>query len=450
MTADHEHETAWWCEHAWLPPADVARGVVVRARAGIITAVQPDAAAPPGAHRLFGLVLPGLANTHSHAFHRALRGRTQRGQGNFWNWREQMYALAERLDPDAYLALATAAYAEMALAGVSCVGEFHYLHHGPGGVRYDDPNAMGRVLVQAARRAGVRLTLLDTCYLQGGFDVPLTGAQLRFGDGDADRWAARWSGFVEPGVRTGVAIHSVRAVPADQLDVVAKFAADAEMPLHVHVSEQPAENEGCVARYGRTPVQLLAEHGALSRRTVAVHATHLRDDPEGDLSLLAGAGTGVCLCPSTEYDLADGIGPAGDLAGAGVPLSLGTDSHAAVDLFAEARAVELGERVKVGRRGNFTAAHLIAMATVNGHRALGWPDAGELAVGRRADLVAIDLGSARTAGCRATAETAVFAAVACDVTDVVVDGEPVVRDRRHLRIPDVGAALRTAVEAVAE
>ena len=446
VTADVEHEAAWWCEHAWLPPGEVARGVVIRARAGIITAVESEVEAPPGAHRLFGLVLPGLANTHSHAFHRALRGRTQRGQGNFWNWREQMYALAQRLDPDSYLALATAAYAEMVLAGISCVGEFHYLHHGPGGVRYDDPNAMGRVLAQAAGRAGVRLTLLDTCYLQGGFDEPLAGAQRRFGDGDADRWAARWSGFVEPGVRTGAAIHSVRAVPADQLGVVAKFAADAEMPLHVHVSEQPAENEGCLARYGHTPVRLLAEHGVLSRRTVAVHATHLR---ESDRSLLAGAGTGVCLCPSTEYDLADGIGPAGDLDDAGVPLSLGTDGHAAVDLFAEARAVELGARVQTGRRGNFTADHLLAMATGNGHRALGWSDAGELAVGRRADLVAIDLGSARTAGCGGTAEAAVFAAAACDVTDVVVDGESVVRDRRHLRISDVGAALRAAVEAVA-
>ena len=448
MTADVEHETAWWCEHAWLPPGDVARGVVVRTRTGVITAVEPDVEAPPGAHRLFGLVLPGLANTHSHAFHRALRGRTQREQGNFWNWREQMYALAERLDPDSYLALATAAYAEMALAGISCVGEFHYLHHGAGGIRYDDPNATGRVLAEAARRAGVRLTLLDTCYLQGGFDAPLTGAQLRFGDGDADRWATRWSGFVEPGVRTGAAIHSVRAVPADQLDVVAKFAADAEMPLHVHVSEQPAENEGCLARYGRTPVQLLAEHGALSGRTVAVHATHLRKQPEDDRSVLAGAGTGVCLCPSTEYDLADGIGPAGELADAAVPLSLGTDSHAMVDLFAEARAVEFGQRIKTLRRGNFLANRLLTMATANGHRALGWSDAGELAVGRRADLVAIDLGSARTAGCGATAETAVFAATACDVTDVVVDGQPVVRDRQHLRIPDVGAALRAAIEAV--
>jgi formiminoglutamate deiminase len=438
-------ETAWWCEHAWLPPGTVAHGVLVRVSAGVITAVLPDANPPPHVHRLAGLVLPGLASTHSHAFHRALRGRTQRRQGNFWTWRKQMYALADRLDPDSYLALATAAYAEMVLAGISCVGEFHYLHHGPGGVHYGDPNAMGHALAEAARRAGVRLTLLDTCYLQGGFDKPLAGAQLRFGDGDAAGWAARWSDFVEPGVRTGAAVHSVRAVPADEIAVVAKFAADAHMPLHAHLSEQPAENDGCLARYGRTPTQLLEQAGAMSAATVAVHATHVS---VADRSLLAGSRTGVCLCPSTDYDLADGIGPAAALAGDGVSLSLGSDSHAVVDLFAEARAVELGERAKTLRRGHFSADQLLTMATVNGHRALGWPDAGEIAAGRRADLVAVDLGSPRTAGCGTSADTVVFAAAACDVTDVVVDGEQVVRDRCHLRVRDVGAALRSAVEAV--
>lgn len=439
----------WLAEHAWLPEhAEPTPDVLIEAEGGRITAVTPlpaGAAAPADAVRLPGLTLPGLANAHSHAFHRALRGRTHDGRGDFWTWREQMYAVASRLDPDSYLALARAAYAEMALAGITCVGEFHYLHHGPDGTPYADPNAMSAALVEAAAQAGVRITLLDTCYLTAGVDgAPLVGPQRRFGDGDALRWAERASAFAPdaPHALVGAAIHSVRAVPAEQLATVAGWADRRGAPLHVHLSEQPAENDACRAAHGCTPTRLLAEHGVLGPGTTAVHATH---PTSADLALLGDSRTGVCLCPTTERDLADGIGPARRLAEAGCPLSLGSDSHAVVDLFEEARAVELDERLRTRQRGHFTAGELVVAATAAGHAALGWPDAGRIAVGARADLVTVRLDSARTAGVPPVG--VFFAATAADVTAVVVDGRQVVRDGRHLTV-DVPRALRAAIEEV--
>jgi formiminoglutamate deiminase len=439
--------TQWWCEHAWLPPGRVVARVLIEVADGRITSISTDVEQPPSASRLIGLVIPGLANVHSHAFHRALRTRTQAGRGDFWSWRDQMYAVASQLDPDSYLALARATYAEMALAGISCVGEFHYVHHQTSGVPYAQPNVMGAALIEAAAQVGVRLTLLDACYVAGGIDEPLNEQQLRFGDGDADGWAARVGLFGDVGqhARLGAAVHSVRAVPAEQLAVVAGWARDRAAALHFHLSEQRAENDACMRRYGMTPTQLLAEQGVLGGAAVAVHATHLLD---ADVATLGTSSTGVCLCPTTERDLADGIGAAGALAAAGVPLTVGTDGQSVIDLFEEARSIELDERLATNVRGTFGAAQLLDAATVAGHRALGWRDAGVLAIGMRADLVAVDLGSVRTAGGAATAETVIFAAAAADVTDVVVDGTVVVRDRRHVRIDDVGAALSTAIAQV--
>jgi formiminoglutamate deiminase len=425
----------------------VVDGVLIETEDGRIAATVASNAAPPAsANRLRGLVIPGLANAHSHAFHRALRGRAQRHAGDFWAWRDLMYDIASRLDPDSYYALARAVYAEMALAGVTRVGEFHYLHHAPGGARYDDPNAMGHALMHAAASAGIRLTLLDTCYLTGGIGKPLQGSQLRFGDGSGDEWAARVEDLnLIEGSRVGAAIHSIRAVPPAAAEVVATAAKGHDWPLHVHLSEQRAENEQSLSAYGRTPAQALSDVGALTPNSTAVHATHLSDD---DVSLLARSGCGVCLCPTTERDLADGIGPAGSLASQGVALSLGSDSHAVIDLIEEARAVEMHERLATSRRGAFHAETLLRAATRDGHRALGWSDVGELKLGMRADFVAIDIDSVRTAGSGATLDTVVFAATAADVTDVVVDDRYVVRDRQHLLVDDVTRELATSIAAV--
>jgi formiminoglutamate deiminase len=458
----------YWLEHAWLGDR-VEPGVAVDVADGRITAVRTDVTAPPaGAEVLRGLTLPGLANAHSHAFHRALRGtvqvgsgtgtpprvRGQRGEGgerapdSFWTWREVMYSFADKLTPDSYFSLARATYAEMALAGITAVGEFHYLHHAPGGTPYADPNAMGEALIEAAAEAGIRITLLDTCYLSSGFGEAPSHHQLRFSDGSAENWAERCSVLKERDhARIGAAIHSVRAVPAAQLGTVAEWAQARRTALHVHLSEQTAENEACLAAHGCTPARLLAEHGVLGPRTTGVHNTHLTDE---DIALLGTSSTGTCMCPTTERDLADGIGPAVALQRAGSPLCLGSDSHAVIDLLEEARAMELDERLRTRTRGHWTAAQLLRAASADGHAALGWEDAGTLEAGALADFTTIALDSVRTAGPlpRLGAETAVFAATAADVRHTIVAGRHVVRDGAHTLVPDVPHALAQAVAAL--
>ncbi len=436
--------TTYLAEYATVD-GGTARDVVIEVADGRIAAVRPGSSAPPGAVHLPGLTLPGLANAHSHAFHRALRGRAQAGRGTFWTWRERMYELAGRLDPDQYHALARATYAEMALAGVTCVGEFQYLHHAPGGARYADPNEMGHRLIAAAAEAGIRITLLDTLYLTSTVDgSPVEGAQLRFSDGDIDGWSARTQALTAgPHARIGAAAHSVRAVPAGDL---ATFASRNEgIPTHIHLSEQRAENEACLATHGRTPVQLLASSGWSGPWATAVHATH---PSAQDIATIGDGGWYVCLCPTTERDLGDGIGPARALADAGAPLCLGSDSHAVIDILEEARAVELDERLRAQLRGHFTVAELLAAATRNGHACLGWDDAGVLAAGSRADLVTVRLDTVRTAGHDDPAAAVLFGAVAGDVTDVVVDGRQIVHKGEHLLVEDVPRALDAAIRAV--
>jgi formiminoglutamate deiminase len=438
----------YWCELAWLGGAAAVGSVLISETAGVITDIRPGVDHPPGATRLDGLTLPGLANGHSHAFHRALRGRTHAGAGSFWTWRDQMYDVATTLQPDTYFELARAVYGEMALAGITVVGEFHYLHHDANGTHYADPNAMSDALVAAAQEAGIRITLLDTCYLHGGIGQQPNEVQRRFTDGDGEAWADRASAFrpAHPWVRAGAAIHSVRAVDPRSMAVVREWAAERSAPLHAHVSEQPAENQQCIEAYGMTPTLLLREQGVLGERFTAVHATHLSGV---DIGLYGSHGCTICICPTTERDLADGIGPARSLRHAGAALSLGSDSHAVIDMFEEARAVELDERLATNVRGNHDAVSLLEAATLNGHRSLGWLDAGSLAVGKLADFVSVRLDSVRTAGASASTalESAVFAASAVDVHHVVVGGRVVVSDGMH-RSLDVARELARTIAAV--
>jgi formiminoglutamate deiminase len=444
---------AYWCELAWLGGERAEAGVLVEVEGERFSSVTSGvASAPAGSTRLAGLTLPGFANAHSHAFQRALRGRTQRGQGSFWTWREQMYRVASRLDPDSYFALARATFAEMALAGVSAVGEFHYVHHAPDGSRYAEPNAMGEALIAAAGEAGIRITLLDTCYLRGGIDSELDGPQRRFSDGDADAWAERVEGLAnarpaeDHQARIGAAIHSVRAVDPGASATVSRWAAERGWVLHAHVSEQPAENEDCLAAYGRTPTGILADAEAIDSRFTAVHATHVT--PE-DIGLLGGAGARCCVCPTTERDLADGIAPARRLLDGGLALALGTDSHALIDMLEEARAVELDERLEGGVRGRHRSFELLRAATSEGHASIGWPDAGRIAPGALADLVTLELESVRLAGTTpdSALDSVVFAGTAADVSHVLVSGRPVVVEGAHSAI-EVAAELRDAIEAL--
>ncbi len=444
--------TRLWCEHALLPDGHASR-VAIDITDGRISAVTAGVDPTADAVRRSGVTIPGAANSHSHAFHRVLRHRSQTGHGSFWTWREQMYGIAAALDPDRYHRLARAVFAEMVVSGYTVVGEFHYVHHRPDGTPYAEPNAMAEALTQAAVDAGIRLTLLDTVYLHGGLAddgyLALFERQRRFGDASVEAWAERVSGLrPDARRRVGAAIHSVRAVDPAAIETVARWTAEAGAPLHAHVSEQPVENEQCLAAHGCTPVELLARSGVLATNFTAVHATHLT---EIDVATLGAAGASVCLCPTTERDLGDGVGPARRLAQAGAVLTIGSDSHAVIDPFEEARAIELDERLVAGGRGTFKTPELVATMSA-GHASLGWHDVGSIAVGQRADLVTVALDSPRTAGSwlDAVQEAVVFAATAADVTHVMIDGMTVVDEGRHRTI-DVAAELAAAItELVAE
>jgi len=447
-----------WCEYAWLGGEQADAGVTIGVQGGKVVSVEPDTRPTDDAERLPGLTVPGFANAHSHAFQRILRGRTHTGRGDFWTWRRQMYSALAGLDPDTYLALATATFAEMAEAGITVVGEFHYVHHAPGGGRYEDPNAMGLAMLEAARRAGIRIALIDTCYLHGGIDTPPDEAQTRFSDGDAEAWAERVdriSGQVDqlsgpaeepPMARLGAAIHSLRAVDPGSAARVAEWADAHQAPLHAHVSEQPAENETCREAYGATPSELLEAAGATGPRFTAVHATHLEAE---DFPRL-GQG-GVCLCPTTERDLADGIGPARGLLEAGASISIGTDSNAVIDPFEETRAVEMDQRLATGERGVVGCGRLMEIASPAGYRQLGWPEGGRITPGAPADLVTVGFDSVRMAGTarKDPAGSLLFAAGAADVQRVMVAGETIVAEGRHRQV-DVADELSASIEAVEE
>jgi len=439
----------FWCERAWLGGGGVHAGVLVELAGERIESVRTGVkTAPDGAQALSGLVIPGFANAHSHVFQRALRGRTQRaGRGSFWTWREQMYGLSTAVDPDTMRALARATYAEMSLAGVTVVGEFHYVHHRGGGKPYDDPNAMGAAAIEGAAEAGVRMTLIDTCYLHGGIGREPDAAQARFCDDDAERWAERVSALKErPHARVGAAIHSIRAVDPDNAAVVAAWARDRAAPLHAHVSEQPAENDACLEAYGDTPTGVLNGAGAVSGHFTAIHATHLTD---ADTATLGGAGACCCLCPTTERDLADGVGPAARMRAAGAGLALGSDSNAIIEPLEEARAVELDERLVSGERGRHAGDELLFAATAGGYASVGWPEGGMIRAGALADLVAFDLDGVRLAGTpdAQLIDGLVFAGAAADVRDVIVGGRFVVRDGQHVSL-DVSRELQAAIDGV--
>jgi formiminoglutamate deiminase len=327
-----------------------------------------------------------------------------------------MYALAGALDPEQTYALTRATFEEMTLAGITLVGEFDYLHHSD-------------AVLRAAADAGIRLTLIDACYLHGGLET--------FRDADAAAWAKRVEALQNAAserTRIGAAIHSIRAVDADSARTVAATAAEHGWPLHAHVSEQPAENEECQQRYGASPTEILAQAGVFETTTfTAVHATHLL---EHDRALLESDNAFVCMCPTTERDLADGIGTAPGR------ITLGSDSNAVIDLFEEARAVELDERLRTGVRGTHDTITLATAATENGYASLGWPEGGRIEPGALADLVTIGLTGTRLAGTRADDAVAatVFAASRDDVTSVIVGGRRLERDPER-----VAAALREAI-----
>jgi len=442
MTTQNFH--AQW---AWRGAESAVANVRIGVSNGLITSVEDGVDAQAGDECIAGVVMPGFVNAHSHAFHRALRGRTHGGAGDFWSWRTPMYEIANRLTPETYGELAAMTFAEMALSGITGVGEFHYIHHQQDGKRYANPNEMGLAMVAASQRAGIRMALLDVAYLHAGLDKPEPLAeQKRFSDGTIDNWLDRVDALGEGGENwtVGMAPHSVRAVHPNELEEV--VANRHGKVVHVHVSEQPAENAACIAVTGRTPTQVLADAGMLGRHFTAVHATHLTAT---DISLLCSSHSGVCMCPTTERDLADGVGPASSLSVGGAVLSIGTDSNAFIDMFEEARAIETDERLVTGKRGVHSPASLLIAATSGGATALGWGQYG-IQVGAPADFIALSLDSVRLASFDAAHAAAhiVHSAAPADVRDVWVGGRQIVQDHQHLSLSDVVGGLGRAIAAV--
>jgi formimidoylglutamate deiminase len=325
-----------------------------------------------------------MANAHSHAFQRGLRGRAERPAGDFWNWRDAMYALAGELEPDSMERSARTTYAEMAAAGYGCVGEFHYVHHRPDGHAYEDPNAMAKAVARAARAAGLSIVLLPAAYARGGPDRPPEPGQRRFCDASVDEFLSRvdelrgWAEG-EEGVSVGVAAHSARAVPADWLEAIAPWSEEAGAVRHVHAAEQPREVEEVRAEHGCSPIELLDRTGFLGPLASVVHAVHVS---RRDIQLLADSGSTVVSCPTTEGNLGDGHPPLLALRDAGVPIAIGSDSQVRIDPFEEARELETLARREGQTRSALLAAtgDLWAELCRAGARSLGVEATGEIEV----------------------------------------------------------------------
>lgn len=352
----------------------------------------PDLVLLPGT-----ALLPGFVNVHSHVFQRALRGHTHRPvekKDTFWTWRRAMYAEAQRLDPDSLYEVAMRTYREMLVAGYTTVGEFHYVHHQPDGTPYEQPNAMSEAILQAGDDAGIRVVLLMTAYAQSGFDQPPEPEQRRFCDTSVEAYLERVEALRTLGVPVGVAPHSVRAVPQEWLEAIAEYSRQHQLPLHIHADEQVGEIEQCLAAFGCRPIELLERYGVLSERTTIVHATYAN---EQEIALLKQNGCTVCVCPTTEGDLGDGIAPYAELLAAHIPLTIGSDSNTRLDPIEELRWAEYSARMRYQRRRVLVAGEmespgplLLDYGTRNGAAALGI-ETGSIAPGKLADFVAIDL-----------------------------------------------------------
>lgn len=429
----------------------------------VVDAVPADQA--KDATRLHGQVLlPGLVNAHSHAFQRLIRGRTEyvargREHDDFWSWRELMYQAASALQPEEVYEASRQAFVEMALAGITTVGEFHYLHHDSRGKPYEDRNELAHQVIRAAKDVGLRIALLRVGYARSGYEAIENPRQKRFIDHSVDAFIGatrelRRSYDADPLVSVGLAPHSVRAVPRQWLEAVAK---EKDFVVHMHAAEQPAEIDACMREHLMRPIELARDVGLLSGRFTAVHGIHLSKD---EVRALGQAGANVCACPSTERNLGDGVVPADALLGAGVSISLGTDSQANIDLLDDARQLESHLRLVRLRRAVLDpgrgesgglGGRLFHIATAGGARSLGLP-VGTLAPGRPADFITFDLAHPSIVGAREQEllTAVVFGAATSAIREVVVAGNPVVSAGHHPLSEPSGRAFAALVKRVFE
>ncbi|HEY6341561.1 MAG TPA: formimidoylglutamate deiminase [Bryobacteraceae bacterium] len=394
-------------------------------------------------------LLPGLVNAHSHSFQRALRARTERrtraGRDTFWTWREAMYHAANSLSPEDIYRVARMAFLEMLASGITTVGEFHYLHHAPGGTPYENRNLLAEKILCAARETGLRIALLRTAYSRAGFQKPLNPGQVRFmtpnpDDFISDTEALRTSitkGFSPDRAWVGIAPHSIRAVHLPYIERVASYAAQNGLVLHMHVAEQQAEIEACQTEFGLRPIELLYEHGVLSERFTGVHVIHVN---EREIDYLAKARAHVCACATTERNLGDGIAPAERWAALSIPVCYGSDSNIQIDLWEDARELEYHLRLEKLERAVLApdaereslSRRLFDSATRVGAESLGAP-AGSLEPGLAADFLTVDLDDLSIAGADAGSLLShiVFSLERTAIRQVCVGGEPVIQDGRH-------------------
>lgn len=445
-------------------------GLLTNEQGGIAGVVSPEQAGEAERIRLPGkALLPGMVNAHSHTFQRLIRGRSESRSSNgdtFWTWREAMYRAAATLSPEEIYAVARMAFLEMLRAGITTVGEFHYVHRTPEGEPYADPNLLAKQVVDAALSVGMRIGLLRSAYLRAGYGLPPHPGQRRFYETAEEyiRNAEALEGWLQhmhvagaPDAWLGVAPHSIRAVPLPELQAIAAWAEQRKLPLHMHVAEQPAELRACEAEYGVTPVKLLAEHGLLSPRSVLVHAIHTTDD---EVRSMAESGAVICSCPTTERNLGDGIVDARRAAEQGVRFAYGTDSQAQIDLLEDARALDYHLRLVTGERavldgiGDGAGAQdmsqrLFRYATEGGARAVGLYG-GALAAGRPADFFTVDLNDLSIAGSGEGDLLAliVFGAAKSAIADVAVGGRLVVRDGQHDEQEAIVSAYRRVRDRV--
>jgi formimidoylglutamate deiminase len=394
-------------------------------------------------------MLPGLINAHSHAFQRLIRGRTEYRTDNekdsFWTWREMMYSAATRLTPEDIYDASRMAFLEMALSGITAVGEFHYIHNQPDGTPYDDPNLLAKEVVRAARDVGLRIALLRVAYARSGFQSEPNPRQARFIEADPDVFLDKVTKLrkdlagLAGQVWVGVAPHSVRAAPLNYLKEVVSFGNEQRLPIHMHVAEQPAEVSACIAEYGRSPVALLETEGLLSERFTGVHVIHITPKAA---RMLSQARAMVCACPTTERNLGDGIVPVDILFRENVSVSLGTDSQIQIDLLEDARELEYHLRLQKLERivlagqdhggQSDLASKLLDCATINGAQSISAPS-GELEPGLPADFFTVDLDDPSIAGASQDdlLSSIIFSLSKPAVRDVVVGGKRIVEDGRH-------------------
>jgi formimidoylglutamate deiminase len=443
-------------EHGWLPDflyheGRFESGVAIFADPqGRITRFSKSPQDLKAAKRLRNqALLPGLVNAHSHGFQRALRARTEHRtparRDTFWSWREAMYHAANSLSPEDIYRVARMAFLEMLSSGITTVGEFHYLHHAPGGTAYENRNLLAEKILCAGWETGLRIALLRTAYARSGFQKLYHPGQARFltpnpDDFISDTETLRKSithGFSPDRAWVGIAPHSIRAVPLAYVEKIAKYAAQNGMVLHMHVAEQPAEIEACQAEFGLRPIELLQEHGILSERFTGVHAIHVT---EREIEYLAKVSAHICACGTTERNLGDGIGPAERWAASGVPICYGTDSNIQIDLLEDARELEYHLRLEKLERSVLAPnedreslpQRLFHNATGVGAQSLGAP-AGGLEPGLAADFFTVDLDDLSIAGADADSLLShiVFSLERTAIRDVYVGGEPAIQDGHH-------------------